>query len=172
MQTSQAISTTGPRGYFQWLKQNQPKIYAAILPKLKAQGLSGLGDDNLEFDSNLDSFTLPPVTAVSADTSSATVDPTVTAPTGTAPASWVNNIQSLVGTAASAYLTASQINAQSQLTTIQLQRAAQGLSPLAVSPGAYGLPTVTAPIKLSTVLLFGGLGLLVVMAMSQPSRRR
>ncbi len=112
-QKNQLIKSTGARGYLEWLKMNQPLIYRGISNKLTQPNLSGMGADN--------------------------IDPIAIASTAPAQQSWIDNIKQLVQGAASIYLTKTQLDQQSKITDLQLQRARQGLPPLNIDPTSYGL---------------------------------
>lgn len=92
---------------------------------------------------------------------------------------WGNLIKSL-GTAASQYMmTDAQIKANQQITTIQLQRAQQGLPPLPISQlqSQYGItttPTANVGIAPDTqkLLMYGGIAFLFVWALTSRGRRR
>lgn len=144
------IKETGLKGYFKWLKQNQPRVYADVKKKLPAN--SGLGDTTI-------SPTQPFNWQSSGDLSTA-------ASSGAASTTTTSALQNLITAGAQAYLTATQLKAQAQLTKIQLQRAAEGKAPLDVNVSDYGLtPTAQVGITDDTkkLLIYGGSALLAVM---------
>lgn len=134
--TPNPIRTTGAQGFLDWLKAYQPYLFKAVKDKLPKQALSGLGID-----------------ALTNDTSAASS-------TGASP-SWLDTIKNLVTAAGTAYLTKSQVDAQKDILDMQLTRARQGLSPLAIDPTTFGLPGPSVNVGLSSdtskLLMYGGL---------------
>lgn len=129
----------GGRGFLQWVKANQPRVYRGIANPIKAQpGLKGLG------------------LAVPA------TDLAVQTPATPATKSWVDSIKDLAMAAAQTYLTREQLQAQRKVLDIQLQRAQAGQAPLDIDLAQYGLtPTATVGLAPQTrnLLLWGGLAL-------------
>lgn len=127
------IQTTGTRGYLEWLKTRQPRVYADVTTKwADLPQLSGIG-------------------AIS--------DPFAATPSGPASPGIVNTLQSLVTTASQIYLTKQQLDAQRDITRMQLDRASRGLAPLDIDPYQYGLaPTARVGLTgdTSRLLLIGG----------------
>lgn len=106
--------------YVKWLKEKQPYFYKILVKKYpQASQLSGMG-------------------LVGPENSGVTVTEERTNSSVTA--SWADTIKNLIGVASQAYLTKEQIDAQKKLTQMQLDRVAQGLSPLNIDPTTMGLP--------------------------------
>lgn len=145
------ISTTGAQGFLMWLKAAQPWAYNAI--KSKTKGLSGFGI-----------ATLGQLGADAADTTGAS-------------ASWTDTMKNLLSAAGTAYLTKTQVDNQSKLWTMQLNRAQAGLSPLNISAESMGLPGVNVGLTGSTsnlIMIMGGLlaaVLIIPQLLGKKSRR-
>ena len=149
--------------HVQWFRTNVPgfkQVMDRASPPVRAglAGLAILGPDD--------------GTTASASTAVATTD--------SSDFDWGNLIKSL-GTAASQYMmTDAQIKANQQITNIQVQRAQQGLPPLALSTlqQQYGISTTpSANVGLTpdtkTFLMYAGIGLgLLWVFTSMKSRRR
>jgi len=139
------VQARGTKGFLEFVKKAFPKTYRAIDNELRASGqLSGLG-------------LTTPVTAVATE-----------APPSS---SLVGTIKEIANVAAQAYLTREQIKSQQQILNVQLQRAQQGLPPLAIDPTTYGLPRPSIGIDLSsgttkTILwIAGGIGLALLLGL-------
>lgn len=161
------ITEKGPKGFLKWLKQDQPKLYAAIAPKLaqmvisakKTNALSGFGDpltDSLTADFTVDTSALTNLPALNIDTAASSAP---------ASSSFSTVLQTLIQGAGAALLTKQQLDTAQKVTDIQLQRAQQGLAPLNTS--ALGLPGVGVNVGLSDstskLVMYGGLALLAVL---------
>lgn len=147
------IRATGTRGFLEWLKVNQPAIYARARPHLARQAggvLAGLG----------------------------LTDPSTTAAQTPAPRSWADNLRDVVMAASQAYLTREQLKSQGKILDVQLQRAQAGQPPLDIDLQQYGIqpPQVQVGVAgdtLKTVgLIAGGLGLLWLLGSALKGRRR
>lgn len=107
------ISTTGTRGFLEWMRANQPKIYAAFAKQLNTSSVvSGLG---------------------------AVGDPIADSTTAATSQNWADSLQQLFMVASQAYLTKEQLSAQRKLLDVQLARAQQGLAPLDINMSQYGI---------------------------------
>lgn len=130
-------TTTGTKGFLEWLKEKQPRIYRAAMPKLttQVQRLGGLG------------LSIPGS------------DPVATAPSGSTSSTLATNIKEILMAASQAYLTREQMQAQEKLFNLQLSRAQQGLAPLDIDISKYGVaaPSVSVGIAGDTqkMLLWG-----------------
>lgn len=110
-------SSTGMRGFFLWLRDANPALYAKAMPRVRSgHTLAGLGFTNT-------SAALP-------------VDAQETGP---AKPGVAQTISSILQTVASGYLTAQQVKNQQKVLDMQLQRAQQGLPPLDVDLRQYGM---------------------------------
>lgn len=140
--TPDPITTSGARGLLDWVKQYQPYLFKYIQKNLPAGVASGMGIGMLGDDS------------------------TDSAPTTTATPDWSATLQSLVGAFGTAYLTKTQVDAQTQIFNAQLERAKAGLPPLAIDPTQFGLPAPTVNLGLSSgtsqLFIYGGAAALLV----------
>jgi hypothetical protein len=141
-----AVAPTGParggRGFFNWLKVAQPRIWKATMLRVgDAEGLAGLGltDPNAA------------TTAVS------------DAPVSN---SLADKIKDIVFGVSQAYLTAQQLSAQKKVLDMQLSRAKAGLPPLDLDLQQYGLTGPQVSVGLSsqtqTLLIIGVVGIAAV----------
>lgn len=96
-----------------------------------------------------------------------------------ASSSWITAIggalTSALGAATTAYSTVSQINTANEITQTNLQRAAEGLPPLATTTGLAGttiLGPATTLSSLTPLLLIGGLGIAAVMLFSEAGKKK
>lgn len=136
----------GARGVLKWLKVSMPKLYKDILPdliKLNAQakaanptGLGAFGDSG-----------------------------TSDVPASSAPASssWSDSLLKLIQGWGQYKLTDAQLDLTKQLAQTNLQRAQQGLAPIAYDAGQLGLaPTVNVGLSGDTgkLVMYGGFGLI------------
>jgi hypothetical protein len=145
------LRVTGPKGYLVWLALNQPRLYKQIRPRLLASmpaNLSGFGSTNL----SLTAMGVSP--AIESD-------PLINAAPSGASSKWADTLQTILGAAATVYTTKTQIDAQKRINDMQLDRLRQGLPPLNIDPGQYGLATASASIGVSEGtrkwLTYGGL---------------
>lgn len=124
---------TGAKGFLQWLKTNQPKVFAAA-KESRAATLSGFGEVSLNLQ---------------------------TATTAPASSNWASTVKDVLLVASQAYLTKEQVKAQSKLLDTQLKRAQAGLAPLDIDMEQFGVPRAQVGLDSSTrnMLLFGGIGL-------------
>lgn len=113
------LTTTGTKGFMEWLKKKHPLIYKRASPQLaqKIHALGGLG------------------LSVSTDVVSAS-------PTGSTSSTLASNIKDIVMAASQFYLTREQMQAQEKVLDIQLRRTQQGLAPLDIDLAQFG---VTGP---------------------------
>lgn len=152
----ESVHITGPKGYLIWLAANQPQIYARVRDRLRnvipASALAGFGAD--------------PLTAITLDTSLIS-DPVINAAPEGASSSWADTLGNILKTVAVGYSTKQQVDAQKQLTAIQLDRIRQGLPPVNVDPTKLGLSTATVGVGLTSgtqnFLMLGGAALLGVL---------
>lgn len=142
-----AITTTGTRGFLQYLKTRQPRVYHDLQMKLHSKRVT-LGDlDTL-------ASTVP------------TLDIATTAPPNATPPTLADTFKGIITDGAQAYLTKIQLDMQKKLMDLQLERARRGLPPQDIDPSAYGLaPTARVGLTSDTtkLLMYGGLGLLAVL---------
>jgi hypothetical protein len=154
------MSPTIRAAYVTWFRRNLPG-FAQVFDKQPATtraGLSGVGY-------------IDPMTGIDMPDGVMTFAPASSSPvvTDTSSTNWANVISS-IGQAASAYvLTKNQADISKQITNIQLQRAAMGQPPLAMSElqARYGIsttPGVNVGVSPDTqkFLMWGGLGLVAV----------
>lgn len=134
-----AVRTRGTKGALEWMRRALPRTYQHLDRELRnassTSGMKGLG----------------------------LVAPTVATAASEAPpsSSLVNTIKEIANVAAQAYLTREQMQAQQKILNLQLQRAQQGLPPLALDPTTYGLPQPSIGVGLDagttkTLLWVGG----------------
>lgn len=138
------VTQRGTKGLLAWMKKALPRTYTGLVRELNSSArVAGLGDVN------------PLQTASEAPTSKSLVDT-------------IKDIANVVG---QAYLTREQMQAQQQILNVQLQRAQQGLPPLAIDPQTYGLPQPSIGVSLDsgtkTTLLWiaGGLGVALLLGL-------
>lgn len=134
------VRARGTKGALEYIRRAFPREFAHIQSELRATGqLRGLGAVGL------------------------TVAATETPPSR----SLVDTIKELAQVAGQVYLTREQMQAQQQILNVQLQRAQQGLPPLAIDPTQYGIPQPSVGISLDDgtkkMLLYGGIGLAVAL---------
>jgi hypothetical protein len=147
---SQAITSTGPKGFLTWFKREQPAIYAQIAPALQQkypQAFSGYMSGGWRFHSLADD--------------SPTVDTSDAANTGAVATDIANGISQVIGTASAAYLNYEQQQQQNAIVNAQLENAVLGRPPLNVSLTGNGVPqvsfaaTTAGQFSLGTALLWG-----------------
>lgn len=132
--TAVVVSTPGTKGFFQWMQRAMPRTYVGVKRELSrnSPGLKGFG----------------------------LVDPATTTSTAAPSSSLADTIREIATVAGQAYLTTQQVKAQQQILNIQLQRAQQGLAPLAIDPTTYGLPQPSIGVSLDSstqkLLIYGG----------------
>jgi hypothetical protein len=177
---TQATSATGFKGFLQWLKSDQPAVYAATAPKLVRAVPKGFSGHNASALTNirlrqgrrsmqLRGYRLggccglqnvqtccgtPPPVGVCIDTSCA-------ANSGSTCSSTLTGVANIISSVASSALNAQQQATYNAMLQSQLQRAQGGLSPLTLSSTAAGIPTISgSSLGLSsgtgTLLLIGG----------------
>lgn len=182
-----AVSTTGLRGFLQWLQADQPAVYAAAakqiakaVPKgfsgfngsalmsrrlaagrrsMALRGYAGLGDCGCGISSVGTCATL----GVSSINFGCNVETSCAANSGATCAPSLTGIANIINSVAGAALTAQQNAAYNQLVQTQLSRASTGLSPLQLSSSEAGIPTIAGLTSGSTgtLLLVGGAGVLL-----------
>jgi hypothetical protein len=148
---------------------NQKAVQSAVAgPTVTKMGrFGGFGDDANLVTVGVD---VPPVS----DTVTAAVNST---DSSAADPSWLSSIGSAITAAGQAYLTKTQIDAQSQIFNVNLTRAQQGLPPIPTNPTAYGLPAPTVNFGLASgatstlFMIAGGLGLLWLLSSAMKSRK-
>lgn len=139
---------TGSKGFFAWMKHRNPRLFTAVLDRIRSPGaLSGLG--------------LDPTAGVVLTNSSAPVS-----------SDWASKLSMIVGEVGKAYLTAEQLRAQRKVMDLQLKRAEAGLAPLDVVDYNLG-PTATVGISPDTksLLIYGAAGLAAVFLISRFIKR-
>lgn len=128
-----AVNRRGTRGAFEFIKRAFPRTYVHLQKELMSTGqLRGMGDSLVASSSET-----PPSKSL------------------------VDTIKEIANIAGQAYLTREQMQAQEKILNLQLQRAQQGLPPLAIDPGTYGLPQPSIGVGLDagttkTLLWVGG----------------
>lgn len=143
-------NSPGLPGLMAWLEHYQP----AILRKAKSRmRLGGLGVD------------LPPGVGLQAP-----VMPS------TASSGMFDAIKTALTAASQVYLTKSQLDAQKKILDLQIERARNGLEPLDIDPGAYGVPRVDVGVSgdIKQLALIGGgiIGGLWLLSILTGRRRR
>src|SRR5262245_10743657 len=110
-----AITATGQKGFFLWLRQAMPRVYTSLSQELAdANQLHGLG--------------ITPPDPVAMRTSEPVSRPLS------------QTVVDIANVLAQGYLTKKQIDAQNKILNVQLDRAKQGLAPLDIDPATYGIP--------------------------------
>ena len=143
---------TGLRGFFNWMRVKDPRMYALAMPAIKTRSaLSGLG------------ITGDAATAAASVSESGPVAPSIT-----------DKVKDILTTLSQAYLTNEQLKAQRKVLDFQLKRAQQGLPPLDINMSQYGL-TPTAQVGLTSdtknLLIWGGAALAAVFLIPRLIRR-
>jgi hypothetical protein len=190
--TVQAIGATGLKGFLQWLQQDQPAIYSATASKIaKAvpkgfSGFNGSAKTSARLAVGRRSMRLRGYGALgccaiqSIGTCAATcstpnfcINTSCAANSGATCASSLSGVASIIGSVASAALTASEASTYNDLVQTQLNRASTGLSPLQLSSTTAGVPVVSGALggSAGTILLIAGAGLLLWMLSSGGNRR-
>ena len=179
------ITATGIKGFLKWLQREQPAVYVRAAPqiaKLVPQAFSRFGrlgtyrtsrsivlasERRLQRMGSLgQDTTLQPIDlSATTDMSVPTVDVADAANSGPTSSGTASMIANIVNGISSLYLTKQQSDLNSQIVSAQIANAAAGRPPLNVSPGAYGIPAITAGTSSSTTWLLVGGGLLVVAAL-------
>lgn len=123
----------GMKGFFMWLNRTQPAVHARVVKALARPSLSGLG------------ITAPDAT------------PSVMDSTKPAASTTADKIKDIVLALSQGYLTVQQMNAQKKVLDMQLERAKQGLPPLALDMQQYGLtgPQVSVGVSSDTKSMLG-----------------
>lgn len=144
------IRETGTKGFLVWLQRALPKTYRVVKKDLQQSAqLSGIG----------------------------LIEPTQTANETPMSSSLATTLKELAQVAAQTYLTKEQIDAQQKILNIQLQRAQQGLAPLAIDPTTYGLPSpsigvgLTGDTQKTLLYIAGGFGVLLLFKTLMGGRR-
>lgn len=121
-----------------------PSGTVATLASPAAQGFGLFGDTGYQYGSL-------PADDASTDPTSPPVSPTTAAtPAQPASTSWIADIGNAVQAATTAALGFVQVNDAQKIFNTNLQRAQQGLPPIATNPMQYGLPAPTANIGLAS----------------------
>jgi hypothetical protein len=120
-------TTTGTKGFLEWLKDKQPRVYKAAMPKItsQVQRLGGLG------------LSVPGS------------DPVATSPSSSTSSTLASNLKDILMAASQAYLTREQMQAQEKLFNLQLSRAQQGLAPLDIDISKYGVPAPSVSVGIA-----------------------
>jgi hypothetical protein len=185
-----AISSTGMRGFLQWLQQDQPAIYAATAAKISKAAPKGFSGFNGSVVQNMRlaqgkrsmrlrgyslsgccgsmgcGVSLSTVQPACAIAPNVCIDTACAANSGTTCASTLTGVANIITAASSAVLSAQQQSAYDSLVSTQLQRAQSGLTPLSLSSTAAGVPVVSGSslgvsTNSGTLLLIGGALLLL-----------
>lgn len=143
------VMDTGMRGFLKWARQEYPPaIYqriAAGIQRAIPQAFSGYMLGGWRKFSRFGDATTPSVDTADAANSTA-IDP-----------SWGNTISQIIGTATGAYLNIEQQQTQQAIVNQQLQNAANGKPPVAVSLSSSGITFGGAAVSVGTLLIGGGL---------------
>jgi hypothetical protein len=160
---AKAISERGTKGFYLWLKANQPKLYAEVARRSSkgVAALSGVGD--LFSD-------------LYGGSSAVASDPAATATTASTSSGLADSIKNVVMGAAQIFLAKKQLDTQGQIVDAQLARAKAGLPPLNINAASFGLqPTIGVGLTASTqnLVMYGGLALLALLAFGvfKPGRK-
>lgn len=160
----------GMKGFLLWTEAAWPKAIADRIVQAAAKytpGSTGLGPATLASPQHGGFGFFGDFAWGSIPADDASTDPTVppvsgtTAATPSQPAStsWVSDIGNAISAATQAALAVTQVKDAQSIFNVNLQRAQQGLSPIATNPTVYGLPAPTANIGLTsgtqTALLIG-----------------
>lgn len=139
------INAPGAAGFIAWLERYQPDLLRIARPRALGAQLAGLGQD------------------IAAGTTSSTTGGTM-----------LDVLKNAVTIASQAYLTKTQLDAQKRILDLQVARAQQGLPPLDIDPGAYGVPRVSVGVTDDTkkFLMYGGIGLGLLLLFNMMGRRR
>jgi hypothetical protein len=169
---AKVITEKGTKGFYLWLKANQPKLYAEVVRRTSsaAHSLHGFGDTITD-----------PYTGVVYDTSgspapTAVNDPATTATATPPSSSLADSIKNLIMGASQIFLAKKQLDTQGEIIDTQLARAKAGLPPLNINPASYGLqPTIGVGLTSGTqnLVIYGGLAALALVALGifRPRRR-
>lgn len=142
---------TGMKGFFVWLRDANPRLYAVAMPGVRSPQLHGLGLTS-------DAAQIP----IAAQSTEA-VKPSI-----------ADRIREILAAAAQTYLTTQQVRAQQKILDMQLQRAQSGLAPLDIDMSKYGaVPTANVGLSADTktLLIWGGIGAAVVFLIPKLLRR-
>jgi hypothetical protein len=158
----------GMKGFLLWTEAAWPKAIASQIITAANKYTPGARDKSTLASPQHGGFGDYAYGSLWAD--DASTDPTVppvsgtTAATSSQPASnsWLADIGSAMQAATQAALAVTQVKDAQSIFNINLQRAQQGLSPIATNPSVYGLPAPTANIGLTSgtqnmVMVVGGL---------------
>jgi len=146
------MAAKGTKGFFIWLRANMPQVYADVKREFSAaKTLSGFG--------------------ISMS------DPVALSTEAPASSTLVQTIKDIANVGAQLYLTRQQAQAQQQILSENLRRAALGQSMLNIDPAQYGLqPSVGVGLTGDTkqLLMYGGfgIGLLWLLSMATGRKRR
>lgn len=177
---TQSITATGPKGFLQWLKQDQPAVYAATASKIARaaprafSGINASALTNIRLrqgrrSMNLRGYRLGGCCGLQSVTTccgtpapvGVCIDTSCAANSGTTCATSLTGIANIIGSVTNAALTAQQQSAYNQMLQSQLARAQSGLTPLTLSSTGVGVPTITSSAlglssSAGTLLLVGG----------------
>lgn len=191
--TQPAITATGFRGFLQWLKQDQPEVYAATALKIQQavpRGFSGFNGSvvkNIRLSQGRRSMRLrgygslgccAPLQAVGTCAALAVpqfcVETTCAANTGATCNSTLTGVANIIAATSGAVLGQEQQATYNSIVQQQLARASAGTYPLAIYSRSSGIPLITGLVSglggsSGTLLLVGG-GVLLLWLLS--SRRR
>lgn len=138
----------GARGFLTWFRASMPRAYNDLLPKIRALNAQAKASN---------------VSGVGAFGESGFSD-VVPASNANASSSWSDSILKLIQGWGQYKLTDQQLDIAKQVAQVNLQRAQQGLSPLAYDAAQLGLaPTVNVGLSGDTgkLVMYGGIGLLL-----------
>lgn len=143
------VMDTGMRGFLKWARQEYPPaIYQQIasgIQRALPQAFSGYMLGGWRRFARFGDAATPAVDTSDAADSTA-IDP-----------SWGNTIAQIIGTATGAYLDIQQQQNQQAIIHQQLNNAANGKPPLAVSLSSNGITFGTAGLSAGALLIGGGL---------------
>lgn len=179
--TTPAITSTGLKGFLQWLQVDQPAIYQAAAAKIqkavpkgfsnyngsvvqnmrlsqgrRAQGFRGFGDDTSDFTPDLTAVGLDSTYATSGIDFGSDSDTSDAANSGTTDASTLTGVANIISSVSGAVLSQQQQQTYNNIVQTQLQRAQQGLPPLNLTSSASGLPLISGLSSGSSSLVWLG----------------
>lgn len=164
---STPIEVTGAKGYLIWMAKNQPALYAKVRERLITSMPLGAYMAHPFGDVALQDFSL--------DTSLVS-DPVIQSAPTTASSSWADTLASVVKAVGVGYATKKQIDAQSQLNQIQLDRVRRGEQPVNVDLSSMGLSTATLGLGLTgntqNLVIWGGAAILAVWLLTSLTKKR
>lgn len=179
-QVAPKIATLAPEvfgDYNQSVTASVRNLAAYTAQRRRTRVLGRLGQDTTDYGYNLNpdlTVSTSSITGVGSDVPQGAIDAVAlqtppidtadAANTSTTPGTTTSAIGSMIAGITGLYVAANQQQTANAITQLQLQRASQGLSPLNISMGANGVPTITGISgSLGTVLLIGGAALALML---------